>query len=371
MNSSEIFTKEAFLTAYQRIKPPIELDTDFLYDAYREASLATNELKKSSQLKNVGAINPIVLMLYIVNEYYYFVITHQGIDLKSITNDEKFLSSIVSISLDKYYTNEHLAYRVQTLANRFYPPISTLSVYLNFILEMISRYKQNEPQNTLIVDMMNKGFSMCKAIIDLLNNGFETEAFSTWRTLHETESILIIISKNGQPVINSYLKHMRYAAAFRGMIPSKEDTDKVFEDIKSDMKELDLKSKDMKRFIEYGWLTAIPNVTKMEGFKFNFRDGVERVAGLSSYSKTYEMSSEIAHSSPLMIYSKKEYFYVFTLLNLYESFFRIEKIFSDFYMKSLNEEEKHQYEQMRKTYYTQLISIHESELGHLKNIASK
>ena len=51
-----------------------------------------------------------------------------------------------------------------------------------------------------------------------------------------------------------------------------------------------------------------------ETFKLNFRDGLERLAGLSNYAKRYEISSEILHSTPLLIYSNKEYFYYMTLL---------------------------------------------------------
>lgn len=40
-----------------------------------------------------------------------------------------------------------------------------------------------------MIDILHKGFRMCDCIIQLLFSGFETEAFSTWRTLHETECI--------------------------------------------------------------------------------------------------------------------------------------------------------------------------------------
>ena len=63
------------------------------------------------------------------------------------------------------------------------------------------------------------------------------------------------------------------------------------------MKELELKSKDTKKYIEYGWLTNVKNVLEeYPEFKLNFRKGVELIAGLSSYSSLYELSSEIAHS---------------------------------------------------------------------------
>ena len=45
---------------------------------------------------------------------------------------------------------------------------------------------------------------MCKAIIELLEDGFETEDFSTWRTLHETECVVIILKKYDSTVIKEY-----------------------------------------------------------------------------------------------------------------------------------------------------------------------
>ncbi len=126
------------------------------------------------------------------------------------------------------------------------------------------------------------------------------------------------------------------------------------------MHELGLKSKDMKRFIEYGWITGVPGIDFNDPqYKFNFRDGVEKIAGLSNYSKVYEMSSEIAHSSPVLIYSRKNYFFLFALLNLYESFFRLEKIFASLYMSSVEEEERNHYVRLRSLYYGELLSCYE------------
>jgi hypothetical protein len=125
---------------------------------------------------------------------------------------------------------------------------------------MLSRYPQGNPNETLVIDVMKKGFSMAQCIVNLLENGYETEAFSTWRTLHENECILQVLVSYGKPVMDAYVNHMKYAVAFRGGLPSKAETDEVFVKIKEGMKENDLKSKDMKRFIEYGWLSAIPDV---------------------------------------------------------------------------------------------------------------
>ena len=116
-----------------------------------------------------------------------------------------------------------------------------------------------------------------------------------------------------------------------------------------------LKSKDMKKFIEYGYLFAIPNIEFEKDFKLNFRDGVEKLAGLSSYSKLYEYSSEIAHSSPLMIYSNEKKLSHLTLSALYEVFFRIEVIFTSHYLNAVSDEfVKKSYITMRNLYYSQL-----------------
>ena len=137
--------------------------------------------------------------------------------------------------------------------------------------------------------------------------------------------------------------------------------------MKEEMRALNLKSKDIKKYIEYGWLYEIPGVKEDEQFKLNFRDGLERLAGLSMYASRYEMSSEIIHSTPMLIYSNKEYFYFVTLLSLYESFFRLEKVFVSLFAKQVSEEQMNSYIQMRNLYYAQLVNIHKRELANFKS----
>ena len=191
--------------------------------------------------------------------------------------------------------------------------------------------------------------------------GFETEAFSCWRTLHECECALIILFNNNNEVIKAYLRHMQFGFAFRDTMSDKEEQSRIFIAMKEDMKQYDLKSKDIKKFIEYGWLYAVPGVKEDETFKLNFRDGLEKVAGLGMYSKRYEMSSEIIHGTPLLIYSNREYFYFLTLLSTYESFFRLEKIFTTTFVKYVNEQQLAGYKQMRDVYYSHLVTIHKRE----------
>ena len=355
MDGKEAF--EAFLDSQNLAK---QNDRDFLYATFLLALDGSKDFQEVTPLLNMG-VNPLHLALYLVNEHVFYLQTHRDRGEADLVKDEQYQHFLASVALDKYFTNERLAFRLGNYTNRFMPTMSTLNLYLNFILSMLSRYQQGDPRHTLIIDVMNKGFQMAKCVAELLEGGFETEAFSTWRTLHENECIMAILVRHGQSVVDAYLRHIRYGIAFRGGIPSKEETDEIFLDIKNRMHEVGLKSKDMKRFIEYGWLLGVPNVMEIENFKFNFRDGVEKVAGLSQYSKIYEMSSEIAHSSPLLIYSRKNYFFSITILNLIESFLRLEKYFTSLYMATAGEEIKQSYARMRSLYYGEITVAYQLE----------
>lgn len=364
--------REEYFEMLRALRVPEGLNYDFIYDTYLVIAEGVKDIKADNPVISSMALNPLQLTLYLANEHAFYLATHrEEAENQAYLNDEHYVSFLASVSLDKFYTNERLAYRMGTLTSRFSPTMSTLDLYLNFILGMLSRYERNEPSRTLVVDILNKGFQIGKCVSSLLEGGFETEAFSTWRTMHENECILAVIVKYGARVIERYIRHMTYGAAFRGGLATKEETDKVFEEIKANMREIGLKSKDMKRYIEYGWLLGVDNVMETEGFKFNFRDGVQRVAGLSNYSKIYEMSSEVAHSSPLLIYSRKNYFFSMTVLNLYESFFRLEKIFTTIYMGSVTDEEKKRYIDMRTLYYSELISCYEMEKKRFASLARK
>ena len=371
MSKQEVLSFEQFQDIYRALGVKESLDSQFLYDVYQNAMEGAKSIDEANLLGRVVPVNPIALILYIVNEHGYYLDIHPDAAQEAVIKDEKYMQMIVSIALDKYYTNEHLSYKSKTILSRFSPGISTLNTYLNFVLGVLGRYSRNQPNETLIVDIMSKGFSMARAISDLLVSGFETEAFSTWRTLHEAECILLVLTKYGKPVIDKYLLHMNYAMAFRGLAGDKEKTDAIFAQIKEEMRAFDLKSKDMKRFIEYGWLLKVSALDKAEPVKLNFRDGLEKTAGLKRYAPIYEMSSEIAHSSPLLIYSRREYFMHLALVNVYESFFRLEKIFAEIYVRSISESEKQRFLLMRKIYYGQLVSLHAQERAKIRKMAGQ
>ena len=357
---NEHIDKNSFNHILDVLQAPYFIDRDFLYSVYETCIEAINEFGKSDVLAGFRNINQVELINYCIGEYIY---TFSGMDeatkekIVALENDSARISSVVA---DKFLSLSYFSHDEGTLTNRYLPSISSLNLYLNFILNIINNYKKNDPISTLITDLLNKSVSIARCVLNLLVDGYETEAFALWRTLHECECTLVLLEKYGEPMINSYLKHMRYAMAYSGAIKEKEKVDETFIQIKEEMKNHELKSKDMKKFIEYGWLYAVPEVSQTE-LKLNFRDGLEKLAGLERYSKVYLMSSEIIHSTPLLVYSDKQYFYYTALLNLYESFFRLEKVFVSLLATKVNKDQFESYRQMQNVYYSQLIAIYQRE----------
>ena len=369
MEKYQGLNKEEFLSVCKELGLPNKVNPEFVFKVY---SLCIDNIENISKTLKMPSlqINDRELILYIAHEHFYTISSSRIEDATYLENDEQYITRTASLSMDKLLTNEHLTYKNLSFANRFSPTISTLELFINYALKTFnSKFLRNQPDQTLLIDMLDKCFQLMKCDLLLLINGFETEAFSTWRTIHESECILKLLFENRAKLEPTYLKHIEYSMAMKGAF-DKEKTDKIFIDIKSEMKKRDLKSKDIKKFIEYGWLYKITNGTS-ENLKLNFRDGVQKLAGLSDYSKVYEMSSEVTHSSPFLIYSRKNYFFIITLLNIYETFFRVEKIFTIIMSKTVSKQEFTSYKVMRDLYYSLLVSIYQIEKGKFDYTFSK
>ena len=359
---NQIIDKQVFQNFLNSLDKNLNKDSDYLYDVYSNVYSGLSEMKGNTQGVDSFKINSLELIFYILGEFKYATEGYNEAKIEEFKNSEKMTEMLSNVSADKYLSLSLFNHKEEKLTNRYLPPISSLELYLNLMLNIVSRYERNNPSNTLIVDLLTKSLSIARCTLSLLCDGYETEAFSMWRTLHECESVLIILDKYQDVAINAYLKHMEYGLAYKNAIADKEKQDQIFAKIKEEMVALSLKSKDMKKYIEYGWLINIEDFNKIENVKLNFRDGLETLAGLHQYANIYMTSSEILHSTPLLIYSNKTYFYYLTLLNLYESFFRIEKVFVSLLFQRIDERGKEKYVDMRNLYYPQLINIHKREI---------
>ena len=360
MSEQKLFTKAEFNNFLDFFKAPAVINRDYIYEIY-ESVISGIVALNQSQIFSINNINHFDVIQYIIGEYLYSIAIRTPEEIKKFDQNEQFQESMASVVADKYITLSQFNYSTKKMTNKYFPPVSTLALYVNFILNILNNFAHDDTKSSVIYDLLNKAISITKCALDLLTEGFETEAFSCWRTLHECECTLIILEKYGNPLIEKYLKHMKFGIAFKDIMEDKEKQNEIFYSMKEEMKEYDLKSKDIKKYIEYGWAYGVPGAKEDPTFKLNFRDGIEKLAGLSEYSKRYEMSSEIIHGTPILVYSNKEYFYYITLLSLYESFFRLEKVFASLFLANASPEIKERYNQMQMIYHQQLVAIHQRE----------
>ena len=312
---------------------PIKKDSnlEFIFKVYRNSIHNILIILDNRKQNEEMFLNPLAIFKYVTSEYDYMISKMSDEEKNNILNNQPLFIALCNTVVDKYLTLEHFYFRMERVNNKYYPPLSSIDLYTNYILHKLKGLKRQSLPETLMNDMFYKFFSMVHCVVDLLSNGYETEALSTWRTIHETECNIIILH-NHPETVQSYLRHITYNLAFRNTIGNKEEQDKIFLELKQKMRDHGLKSKDMKRFIEVGWIYAINDIENDPNVKLNFRNGIEYVAGLEKENMWYEMSSEIAHSSPLLIYSNNILFFDLTLVALFKSFLNIEQIFHTLYL---------------------------------------
>lgn len=370
-NKNIYLSKEEFIRLVDSINSGLDLDKEKLYEIYELTMSAISAIQQTAPLKSFSVNNPIEIIYYLLGEYSYIGSAMPKEILKNKLENETFVNTMASVVADKYLSLSMFNHAEEKLVSRFIPPMSSLNLYLNFILNILNQQKNKDPKTTLIKDLLEKSTSLARCTLYLLIQGYETEAFSTWRTLHECECALILLDKYGDALINKYLIHMQYGIVYKKNDQENEFGNKIFSDMKAEMAKRGLKSKDIKKFIEYGWLYNVPGVEEDPTFKLNFRDGLQKVAGLSNCNSRYELSSETVHVTPLLIYSKKKYLHFITLLSLYESFFRLEKVFVSLFSQYVTEEFNQKYKELRRIYYNQLVDIYKRETANFKAWQSK
>lgn len=326
--------KKMFHELFVKMNYPKYIDEEFTYNVFEFVLFELSD-KIDDSMFNIISDSKMILS-YIIGEINYLFSSSNEDKRNDLIKDNEFINAFSKKIVDKIFFNEYYSYNSIALIDKYNPLISSLRLYLNFILDKFTTIQTNQKIDLIILGMLRKAFLSCRSITSLLIEGFETEAFSTWRTIHETECIVKILFDH--PYISStYERHLLYISAFRNEIENKEYQQMIIDEIKKHLKEHNLKSKDLKKYIEYGWIYSIENIEeKYPGIKLNFRNGIELVASLTEYSKLYEMSSEIAHSSPILIYSNKEYFLKKSIICVYETFLRLEKIFCEILKRTSN-----------------------------------
>lgn len=225
--------------------------------------------------------------------------------------------------------------------NHLVSTLATTTMILESINEPLAR---KDPQFSLMNDLFETTFRKISGFCRMLVLGLFMDAYVSWRTIHESESTLYLLVNNGDKAKFSYVKHIAYSNMY--YTPEKFDDkerDDVFENqIKKEMADHDLKSKDMKKFLEYGWLYDCKeyDMNLHPKFKLNFNDGVDELAGLrDKYNEFYRGTSEISHSSSIFFYANEANIKNVALMLTYESSYHIFSLYMQFMENYFNRQE--------------------------------
>lgn len=237
-----------------------------------------------------------------------------------------------ALALFDLFVDSTLAPNVPDCLPPYHPYVMCLRASCRF-LEAINRPLSHvNPTLSLINDIFETIFRKVTGYCQMLTLGLYPDGFVAWRTLHESECIVSLLVRGGENVRQAYVRHIAYNNAYRNKEEfTTAELDATFLEIKEGMRRHGLKSKDMKKYIEYGWLYAHPLYREDDtGFKLNFRDGVEKLSGLSRYSKVYEGASEIAHSSSAFFYVNDAFCRDLSLAMVYQTYLRIAELFDEY-----------------------------------------
>ena len=134
---------KSFDRVLEILHAPDYVDREFLYSVYDTCIDIINQFNENDALAGLRNVNQIELISYCIGEYVY---TFGGTDNKvkeeliALENESGHISSVVA---DKFLSLSYFSHDEGTLTNRYLPSISSLNLYLNFILNILNNYERH------------------------------------------------------------------------------------------------------------------------------------------------------------------------------------------------------------------------------------
>lgn len=315
----------------------INLNKEFIKKVFLAVDLRYKRFISDSSvsdalLKNIAVYD---MIQYICAEHRFHLSLVNSEKYTQIEQDEIYFKQLVSICYDKLLFNEYSNVNSSSVISKYNVEITMLNMFVNRMFALLAQVKISRIKDKLMGDIFGKCFMLIKSTLNQLCDGLETEAMSSWRTLHELLCVLCVIQKGDENVSKAYYRHLEYGAYNRGEITDPEKVEKILENMEKDMIALEVKKSNKEKFINYGWIHWAFKRYNDEEVKLNFLGGLQKVADLTRYKKYYEIASDVTHSTPLLVYANKTYLTNVTLKITYETFFIIEPMFVRWCIESI------------------------------------
>ena len=253
--------------------------------------------------------------------YYYhlFHTSHLPEELtKKLESDEKYREMLVRDVAVYIVINEHLNVEKISNTSEYSPEIAAYNMACSYSLYILGSFKGTDRRMNGINNLFKKAMVTIKSVIHLLAAGNSCDAVILWRHLHELECVLIVLCTKGEDLFFRYIKHMEYFD-MEGNPRAEELQQRLSEECKA------FGVKERNAFINYGWLEYVEGFREGFGkeYRLNFKDGLQKVAGLSERHAAYASASKILHPSAWVVTIRDDKFYKFTVFELFRSLVNI------------------------------------------------
>ena len=253
--------------------------------------------------------------------YYYhlFHTSHLPEELtKKLESDEKYREMLVRDVAVYIVINEHLNVEKISNTSEYSPEIAAYNMACSYSLYILGSFKGTDRRMNGINNLFKKAMVTIKSVIHLLAAGNSCDAVILWRHLHELECVLIVLCTKGEDLFFRYVKHMEYFD-MEGNPRAEELQQRLSEECKA------FGVKERNAFINYGWLEYVDGFREGFGkeYRLNFKDGLQKIAGLSARHAAYASASKILHPSAWVVTIRDDKFYKFTVFELFRSLINI------------------------------------------------
>ena len=253
--------------------------------------------------------------------YYYhlFHTSHLPEELtKKLESDEKYREMLVRDVAVYIVINEHLNVEKISNTSEYSPEIAAYNMACSYSLYILGSFKGTDRRMNGINNLFKKALVTIKSVIHLLAAGNSCDAVILWRHLHELECVLIVLCTKGEDLFFRYIKHMEYFD-MEGNPRAEELQQRLSEECKA------FGVKERNAFINYGWLEYVDGFREGFGkeYRLNFKDGLQKIAGLSARHAAYASASKILHPSAWVVTIRDDKFYKFTVFELFRSLINI------------------------------------------------
>ena len=236
--------------------------------------------------------------------------------------DEAYINGLASEICNDIFFNEELSISLTAETSEYSPLVVGFNTLCKLLLKYIAvdiAVNDLDFKGKHLNKLFQQAFGMVQSCLMLAANGLASDAVALWRTLHELECVLILLSRYEEGLIKKYIAHQKYY----DLEIAKENNlaNGQIEQLKLELereRSLYKPKPAEKPFINYGWLLPIKEYRE-SGRPLAFKGGLQDFAGQGDRATAYVTACKASHPTAVTLIRRQSKFFVFLIAQLYES----------------------------------------------------